>query len=95
MHAVPTWVPVGIGIMGRKMLDDPFFSPKMIQFFCFLQVSSSCTSVYVDGSETRGAISARIDVKYGQQVGQAQVIDGLDRLIIKKMLSPNESDCHL
>ena len=37
------------------------------------QVSSSCTSVYVDGSETRGALSAQIDVKYGQQVGKALV----------------------
>jgi len=32
------------------------------------KVSSSCTSVYVDGSETRGGINAQIDVKYGQQV---------------------------
>lgn len=31
----------------------------------FVQVSSSCTSVYADGSETRGAIAARISVKYG------------------------------
>ena len=29
------------------------------------QVTSSCTSVYVDGSETRGALKATIDVKYG------------------------------
>jgi len=33
-----------------------------------LKVSSSCTSVYVDGSETRGGINAQVDVKYGQQV---------------------------
>ena len=35
-----------------------------------LQVSSSCTSVYVDGSETRGALSAKIGVKYGSLAGE-------------------------
>lgn len=30
-----------------------------------LKVSSSCTSVYVDGSETRGALNAEVKVKYG------------------------------
>jgi transmembrane protein 132 len=36
-------------------------------------VTSSCTSVYVDGSEDRGALSAEIDVKYGapQYMGKA------------------------
>ena len=29
------------------------------------KVSSSCTSVYVDGSETRGALNAEVKVKYG------------------------------
>ena len=34
------------------------------------QVSSSCTSVYVDGSETRGALNAEVNVKYGTYSGQ-------------------------
>ena len=33
-------------------------------------MSSSCTSVYVDGSETRGALKAEVDVKYGTYSGQ-------------------------
>ena len=36
-----------------------------VQLFRSLQVSSSCTSIYVDGSESRGALSAAIDVSYG------------------------------
>lgn len=36
-----------------------------------LKVSTSCTSVYVDGSETRGALAAQIDVKYGAYIGKA------------------------
>ena len=36
------------------------------------QVTSSCTSVYVDGSETRGALKAAIDVKYGSFSGTEQ-----------------------
>ena len=35
------------------------------------QVTSSCTSVYVDGSETRGAIKAEVTVKYGTLSGSA------------------------
>jgi transmembrane protein 132 len=35
-----------------------------------LKVSSSCTSVYVDGSETRGALNAEVKVKYGTFSGQ-------------------------
>jgi len=36
-----------------------------------LKVSSSCTSVYVDGSETRGALNAEVKIKYGTFSGQA------------------------
>ena len=36
-----------------------------------LQVTSSCTSVYVDGSETRGALEAVVNVKYGSFSGSA------------------------
>ena len=37
------------------------------------QVTTSCTSVYVDGSESRGALAAEIDIKYGapQYMGRA------------------------
>ena len=34
------------------------------------QVSTSCTSVYIDGSETRGALNAEVKVKYGTFSGQ-------------------------
>ena len=34
------------------------------------QVSSSCTSVYIDGSETRGALNAEVKIKYGTFSGQ-------------------------
>ena len=37
-----------------------------------LKVSSSCASVYVDGSETRGAISARVEAKYGSLTGRTE-----------------------
>ena len=40
----------------------------------FFQVSSSCTSVYVDGSEIRGSTNATIVIKYGTFEGQAQFI---------------------
>ena len=35
-----------------------------------MQVSTSCTSVYVDGSETRGALRAQVDIKYGTFSGE-------------------------
>ena len=38
------------------------------------QVSSSCTSVYVDGSEIRGSTNATIAIKYGTYEGTAQFI---------------------
>ena len=36
------------------------------------QVSSSCTSVYIDGSETRGALNAEVKIKYGTFSGQVE-----------------------
>lgn len=38
------------------------------------QVSSSCSSVYVDGSEARGSLNATIGVKYGTYGGLAKFI---------------------
>lgn len=38
----------------------------------FSQVSSSCTSVYVDGSEIRGSTNATIIIKYGTYEGNAE-----------------------
>ena len=35
-------------------------------------MTSSCTSVYVDGSETRGAVNAQVLVKYGTLTGSAE-----------------------
>ena len=35
------------------------------------KVTSSCTSVYVDGSESRGATKAEVIVKYGTLTGSA------------------------
>ncbi|ODM98857.1 Transmembrane protein [Orchesella cincta] len=37
-----------------------------------LKVSSSCTSVYVDGSESRGSTNATIIIKYGTYEGAAE-----------------------
>lgn len=41
-------------------------------FFHFVQVSSSCSSVYVDGSEIRGSSNASVLVKYGTYTGLAR-----------------------
>lgn len=38
------------------------------------QVSSSCSSVYVDGSEVRGSSNASIIVKYGTYTGLARFV---------------------
>lgn len=40
--------------------------------FCNFQVSSSCSSVYVDGSEIRGSSNASVIVKYGTYTGLAR-----------------------
>lgn len=37
-----------------------------------LQVSSSCGSVYVDGSEQRGSVNGSVLVKYGTYTGLAK-----------------------
>lgn len=37
-------------------------------------MSSSCSSVYVDGSEIRGSSNATVIVKYGASVGLAKFI---------------------
>lgn len=39
-----------------------------------MKVSSSCSSVYVDGSEIRGSSNASILVKYGTYIGVAKFI---------------------
>lgn len=39
---------------------------------CNFQVSSSCSSVYVDGSEIRGSSNASVIVKYGTYTGLAR-----------------------
>ncbi len=44
------------------------------------QVSSSCTSVYVDGSESRGALSAEVSVRYGSLQGVAALTVWYPRL---------------
>jgi len=38
-----------------------------------LKVASSCTSVYADGSETRGALAAEVTAKYGSSEGVTRV----------------------
>lgn len=37
-----------------------------------LKVSSSCSSVYVDGSEARGSVNGSVLVKYGTYTGLAK-----------------------
>lgn len=44
---------------------------SILQFSC-IQVSSSCSSVYIDGSEMRGSSNASIIVKYGTYKGLAR-----------------------
>lgn len=46
----------------------------MIFLFDRFQVSSSCSSVYVDGSEVRGSSNASIIVKYGTYTGLARFV---------------------
>ena len=43
-----------------------YFGPFLTNtLFILIQVTASCTSVYVDGSESRGALNAEINIKYG------------------------------
>lgn len=43
-----------------------------VYLFPSSQVSSSCSSVYVDGSEIRGSANATVTVKYGTYTGLAR-----------------------
>lgn len=45
---------------------------RMCDVFDVLQVSSSCSSVYVDGSEARGSVNGSVLVKYGTYTGLAR-----------------------
>lgn len=47
------------------------------------QVSSSCTSIYVDGSESRGALSAGFEVEYGSLHGSTAVTVWMPEIPIK------------
>lgn len=65
--------------LGRSSSRSAFFHASELfshfhGFFCFSpsQVSSSCSSVYVDGSEVRGSSNASVFVKYGTYQGIAR-----------------------
>lgn len=62
--------------LSRQEIERIFLIAQFINMFCFhvLQVSSSCSSVYVDGSEQRGSSNASVIVKYGTYVGVAKFI---------------------
>lgn len=50
------------------MLDKFLYN----RYLYTLQVSSSCSSVYVDGTEARGSVNGSVLVKYGTYTGLAQ-----------------------
>lgn len=63
--------------LSRQERERIFLIAQLINlcpFPCPPQVSSSCSSVYVDGSEQRGSSNASVIVKYGTYVGVAKFI---------------------
>ena len=58
----------------------------------YLQVSTSCTSVYVDGSETRGGLKAQVDIKYGTFSGETIIAGDRDRWCL--MVTPLPGQAH-
>lgn len=54
------------------LMEKPKLIAHVSWAFCD-QVTASCTSFYLDGSETRGALSAAIGVQYGSRSGSAVV----------------------
>jgi len=55
-----------------------------------LKVSSSCTSVYVDGSETRGALKAEVLVKYGTFSGQGTFTVWMSEIPLEVEITDNK-----
>ena len=65
-----------------------------------MQVSSSCTSVYVDGSETRGALNAEVKIKYGTFSGEPfqtpkQFNCGLTTILFMFIAFENMTNCNI
>jgi hypothetical protein len=54
------------------LIDHLTFISLTYLFHLSQQVSSSCSSVYVDGSELRGSSNASVIVKYGTYQGLAK-----------------------
>ncbi|XP_065366340.1 transmembrane protein 132B [Calliphora vicina] len=59
---------------GGKVADVTLQSSCFAEDESVIKVSSSCSSVYVDGSEIRGSSNASIIVKYGTYIGLAKFI---------------------
>ncbi|XP_075156682.1 transmembrane protein 132C dtn isoform X3 [Haematobia irritans] len=59
---------------GGKIADVTLQSSCYAEDESVIKVSSSCSSVYVDGSEIRGSSNASIIVKYGTYMGIARFI---------------------
>ncbi|XP_061395404.1 transmembrane protein 132E, partial [Musca vetustissima] len=59
---------------GGKVADVTLQSSCNAEDESVIKVSSSCSSVYVDGSEIRGSSNATIIVKYGTYIGVAKFI---------------------
>ncbi|KAM7347234.1 transmembrane protein 132C dtn isoform 2-T2 [Cochliomyia hominivorax] len=59
---------------GGKVADVTLQSSCYAEDESVIKVSSSCSSVYVDGSEIRGSYNASITVKYGTYIGLAKFI---------------------
>uniref|UniRef100_A0A1B0FGG5 Transmembrane protein 132E n=1 Tax=Glossina morsitans morsitans TaxID=37546 RepID=A0A1B0FGG5_GLOMM len=59
---------------GGKVADVTLQSSCHAEDESVIKVSSSCSSVYVDGSEIRGSSNASIIVKYGTYIGLAKFV---------------------
>lgn len=59
---------------GGKVADVTLQSSCQALDESVIKVSSSCSSVYVDGSELRGSSNASVVVKYGTYAGLAKFI---------------------
>ncbi|XP_058978950.1 transmembrane protein 132B isoform X1 [Musca domestica] len=59
---------------GGKVADVTLQSSCYAEDESVIKVSSSCSSVYVDGSEIRGSSNASIMVKYGTYIGVAKFV---------------------
>lgn len=68
----PCRIPTKISIQSNHLESEIIYRWLTRDSLLLLQVSSSCSSVYVDGSELRGSSNASVFVKYGTYQGLAR-----------------------